>query len=322
MNLWNPEDWGPADIWFNTDRHTYHFAGKTRPFIPGVTGILKKGHGAPHLVRWAARKAGERVSFERDKLLALLDLNEPELVTKWVSEASEVHSGRARDIGSNFHNIAEAMTLGRTPPAVEFDEVPPMVEQWQQWLKDFDVEILAAELGVWNPGFPYGGKFDAIARVPSVSDKPVMLDYKTGATGPHLDYVLQLSAYAYAPYIVDFENGQQAPMPDIDRSTAVVVKVRPESAKGFQPHQHLGDAFKVFGAAHTVAEWDKKYDRDAYQAPMVPPVTDDEASFARMVDEAATVQELRDVWAAAELVGKYSAELDALCKARVQELGA
>jgi hypothetical protein len=139
-----------------------------------------------------------------------------------------------RDFGTATHTVLENVIKGQPldtdlqvvegtatyPVDNTFTEWVP--KWWDEFVKDFDVEVVECEETVTSP-LGYGGSFDLILRVNGVL---TMVDAKSNRGGPRDSVALQNEAYRRCPEIIDMTTGVRRPMPEVERSA--VLWLRPE----------------------------------------------------------------------------------------------
>jgi len=116
------------------------------------------------------------------------------------------YDSRARDAGELVHKIAEDVLLGKTPyvPA-GYEMVAGYINEF---VKEFDVKLIAAEPQLINYEVGYAGSADLLASLTLHTGERVnaVLDYKSGS-GIYGSVAYQCSAYAHAETIIDVEAG-------------------------------------------------------------------------------------------------------------------
>ena len=189
--------------------------------VTSVTGIVNKFGIPDYYKRKGIEKAidimAQPGAQERLALSATLK-NERARKHKnntWQTELyEEAKSGPqdAMDIAANFgieaHAIIERMAMNDVNQRwesgldlrpfrndVESIEYGSIVEGFQAWFRDSDLQILASELMVYHPAYKYAGTIDLVCRHEGTADL-VVIDVKTG--GVFDEAAMQVSAYATA----------------------------------------------------------------------------------------------------------------------------
>ena len=181
--------------------------------VTSVTGIVNKFGIPDYYKRKGIEKAidimAQPGAQERLELSAKLK-NERARKHKnntWQTELyEEAKSGpqEAMDIATNFgtdaHEIIERIAMNDVNQKWESDldestEYSSIVEGFQEWNRDYDLQIIASELMVYHPAYKYAGTIDLVCRRIG-TDELVVVDIKTG--GVFNESAMQISAYSYA----------------------------------------------------------------------------------------------------------------------------
>ena len=181
--------------------------------VTSVTGIVNKFGIPDYYKRKGIEKAidimAQPGAQERLELSAKLK-NERARKHKnntWQTELyEEAKSGpqEAMDIATNFgtdaHEIIERIAMNDVNQKWESDldestEYSSIVEGFQAWNRDYDLQIIASELMVYHPAYKYAGTIDLVCRRIG-TDELVVVDIKTG--GVFNESAMQISAYSYA----------------------------------------------------------------------------------------------------------------------------
>jgi hypothetical protein len=176
--------------------------GRVVPGVTTVTGIADK----PGLRQWAVDLTAAYAVTHVD---ALLNRSEVEgygfLRYRWKREPKldadpnlrnwhEYVLNDAADMGTWFHEYAEAdLTDGFTAEPVE-DWQQEMVDAWNLFKFEHDIEVLLVEETVYNP-IGYAGTFDLLVRI---DGKVYLVDIKT-SRGTWPEHLMQLAALGAAP---------------------------------------------------------------------------------------------------------------------------
>jgi len=185
--------------------------------VTSVTGIVNKFGIPDYYKRKGIEKAidimAQPGAQERLALSATLK-NERARKHKnhtWQTELyEEAKSGPqdAMDIAANFgieaHEIIEDLAMADVRDDVTAErnlsygrggEYGSIIEGFQGWFRDNDLQILASELMVYHPAYKYAGTIDLVCRHEGTADL-VVIDVKTG--GVFDEAAMQVSAYATA----------------------------------------------------------------------------------------------------------------------------
>lgn len=189
-----------------------------------VTTLISGGKPKPALLPWGIKMTAEYAVANAPRLYAMVQAaaGDPDAlagVVSWLKGAPYRDREKKADLGTTFHEIAEAHALGKLRPTVP-PEAEPLVRHFERFLTDWRPEFELAEATVYNLRESYAGTLDGIA-VMGHPRRRLLLDYKTGAD-VYDEVALQLAAYARAEGIY-LAPGTTAPMPAVDG--AVVVHV-------------------------------------------------------------------------------------------------
>ena len=165
--------------------------GELLPSVTNILGILDK----PALTWWYVKGALSAAWESREALRHM-----PDADTAYNAFKSAAHKKRdkAADLGTDIHNVCEALAGDRKLPSYSAT-AKPYVDQFLRFVSEHDVEFLAVERTVIHPDVGYGGTYDALVRM---HGELCLLDFKTGS-GVYPEAALQLSALANAPYYID-----------------------------------------------------------------------------------------------------------------------
>lgn len=235
---------------------------------PSVTNVIDTSLNKPALVGWAARTVAEEALNSLPKLVKMARTERQAAVT-WLKGQPYAKKDEAAHLGSAAHDIAEQVILG-TRSRDEADDLEEplrsMVMQFLAFLVDWRPEYEATEATVVNRTVGYAGTLDALVRLPDLGDRLLVLDYKTGATGPYPEWALQLAAYANAEALW-LPDGTEIPMPTV--AGALILRVRPEF---YALHEMPSgpEVFETFRSMAAVAQWVHAQDDKTCGDPLVP----------------------------------------------------
>lgn len=179
-------------------------AGK-RIVVAGVTTITGIAH-KPGLLQWACDQTAAYAVTHVDDLLNRDETQgygflryrwkrEPKLdddpnIRNW----HEHVLNDAADMGRWGHEYVEADLLGDFLPEVTEQWQAEMVEVWEQFKFEHEIEALLVECTVYNPE-GYAGTFDLLVKIDGVT---YLLDIKT-SRGTWPEHYMQLAALGAAP---------------------------------------------------------------------------------------------------------------------------
>jgi hypothetical protein len=225
------------------NNHSYLIDGEK---ADGVTWIIGNGMPKPALVGWAGRTVAEAAVERRD---VWKDMSDGAAI-EWLKQAPYSDRDKAANKGTRVHNLAEHLARGEevevpTELAGHVDSYLAFREEW----KPTD-ELL--ELVVINRTHRYMGTLDLIATL--VDGQRWLLDLKTNRSGPFGETALQLAAYRYAETYLDPANGDELPMPEVDRAGVVWLR-----ADGFDLYPYIADKaqWRIFLYCQQVAHFNQ-----------------------------------------------------------------
>lgn len=241
------------------DRSGYYATSAGR--FMSVTTILSNGVPKPALMHWAAFEAAQCAVDSIPDLVKARGENARLEMRNWIQRAAERKRDTAADLGTVVHGFLEAQILGQPTPEYT-DEQRPFIDAFNRFLDAFQPEFEASELTVGNPEHEYAGTLDAIARIPSLTDELLMLDWKTGKS-VYPEVGMQLAAYRRCPIGWTRPDGVQVDVPVT--VGAMVLHLRPEHMPGGEPHGYAlrpvrtdDEVFGKFLAAKEIAHATRK----------------------------------------------------------------
>lgn len=219
------------------DRYMVLPVGATEPIgytrATNVAGMLSDKFG---IHRWEKQCVALGFALRPDLLALVQGLNpdDKETLNKIIKRAHEAGGGtKAADLGTAWHSIAErAATEPEWIPPAPYDKD---IIALRNALRIAGLEIVAGmnERMMVNDEWQIAGTADLI--VTDGTDR-FFADYKTGKDVKFgsLDYSIQLAIYAncnnlYRQHPTDPALDVREPMPDVSKSTGVIIHVRPGS---------------------------------------------------------------------------------------------
>lgn len=235
-----------------------------------VTTLIGGGKPKPALLPWGIKATAEYAVANADRLYAMVKAagGDPDAlsgVVGWLKGAPYREREKKADLGTLFHEIAEAHALARPRPVVTPD-VAPLVAQFERFLAEWRPEYELAEATVYHVKESYAGTLDGIARMGNPARR-LLLDYKTGKD-VYDEVALQLAAYARAEGVY-LGPGNVAPMPAVDG--AVVIHVMAEGYRVVPVD--IGDAvWRSFRYVREVFRYQDEIAKTVLSEPMAVPV--------------------------------------------------
>jgi len=230
-----------------------------------VTTILQ-AVPKPALVGWSAREAATFAVDNWKQISALIRKQEREAAASLVKNAANRNRDRAANVGTSVHQAIEALILDKPMP--DWDEqIAGHMDQFLEFVKDFDVTFEAAEAQAFSRSERYAGSFDFIGTIPKIgevaSGPRVLGDVKTGK-GIYPEVALQLAAYAHAEF-VGMPNGTEVPLPAVDCGVALHLR---SDGYALVPVRIDDEVFKSFLYVREVWRWMNEIADDVLGVPL------------------------------------------------------
>ena len=308
---------GPAGSTI-TKRGRYYIDTTTGASYPSVTTVLDAALSKPALNAWYAKTTAVRAVDALAELSRRVRLDGPDDTIRWLARAPREAASTAAIRGSDLHDLAERHATGQDLPADLADDVRAMLTQYQTFLTDFQPEISHAEMTVLNRTIGYGGTCDAVMTLPAFGAGPLIVDYKTGRTGPYAEWAIQLAAYAHGELVLARDGKQTTtrPMPEIDTSRALILRIRPDT---YELHEAdltgLIGVFEAMTVIHAFTRADTPF-KQCF------PQHKNPEYWAESIRKAATVDDLNRIWIDAVAVNAWTDDLLTRCQRRKAEIDA
>lgn len=227
--------------------------------LPSVTTILSTALNKPALPGWAAKVVAEEAMANLPKLVRMSRADRDGAV-KFLKGRPYAQRDDAATAGTKAHDLAESYVLGK-PYEVPAPDTPlgQTLAQFVKFLEDWRPEFEATEAVVANVTGGWAGTLDAVARIPALGNRLLVIDYKTSKSGPYAEWGLQVAAYARAEFLW-LPDGTKTDMPPIDG--AAVLRLRPDFYALHELTADLDDLVAAFTAARHVASWALDADED------------------------------------------------------------
>ncbi len=182
-----------VDLEFNEAKHQYSHNGE---FVPAVTSVLSTTIAKQQfLMPWAVKMGAEWFK-DNSEAFSQAEISIEDMVNG-IKRAYKKRSVGAINVGRAVHEWCEQAILWKLGNA----EVPSMpsdeqaanaINAFRDWIKQNEVEWLAAEQRVYSRTHNYAGTVDAVARV---NGEFTVIDFKT-STRIYEEYYLQVAAYS------------------------------------------------------------------------------------------------------------------------------
>jgi hypothetical protein len=193
--------------------------------LPSVTTILSTALNKPALVGWAAKTVAEEALTNLPQIVKMSRTDRDGAV-KFLKGRPYAERDDAANAGTKAHELAEAYVLGKPyeVPAPDTD-LGKTLAQFVKFLEEWRPEFEATEAVVANVTVGWAGTLDAIARIPALGNRLLVIDYKTSKSGPYAEWGLQIAAYARSEFLW-LPDGTKTEMPAIEG--AAVLRLRPD----------------------------------------------------------------------------------------------
>ena len=182
-----------VDLEFNESKHQYSHNGE---FVPAVTSVLSTTIAKQQfLMPWAVKMGAEWFK-DNSEAFTQAEISIEDMVNG-IKRAYKKRSVGAINVGREVHEWCEQAILWKLGEA----EIPSMptdekavnaINAFRDWVKQNEVEWLAAEQRVYSRTHNYAGTVDAVARV---NGEFAVIDFKT-STRIYEEYYLQVAAYS------------------------------------------------------------------------------------------------------------------------------
>jgi hypothetical protein len=202
------------------------YDGPQATSLVSVTTILD-AISKPSLYKWNGTQAARRAT-ELD-IPAMIKEHGKLKTVEMIAGAANQKRDNSAARGTRVHAAIErhldgASSESATDKLVDARE-RGMFDGYQRFVEDYELEVVQQELAVCNVAHGWAGRYDVAGRCYGTFGETVVIDWKTGATGPHSTWALQLSAYANGDQLVD-----GGPLPvEVSKRTALAVRLYPGS---------------------------------------------------------------------------------------------
>ncbi|WP_203750239.1 hypothetical protein [Actinoplanes cyaneus] len=214
---------------------------------PGVTSVISM-LPKPFLQPWAAKVVATYAVENLGEIVGIAMRGDRQGAIDYLKGAPRRDTAKAAEVGSEAHDYFERMAKGESVGRVHPD-LKPFVDHFDEFLQEFQPEVIFTEETVWSEKHDYAGSFDAYAVI---GGERLWMDWKTTRSGVHPEVAIQLAAYRHADYIIR-PDGSRVPLPQADGGA--VVHVRPEGWS-LVPVNCGPEAFEVFKTLRQVFDWE------------------------------------------------------------------
>ncbi|MBT2213482.1 hypothetical protein [Actinomadura sp. NEAU-AAG7] len=302
-----------------TRRGRYYIDTVNGGRYPSVTTVIDAALAKPALTGWYATQTAGRAVDQLAELSRRVRLDGPESAAAWLARAPRDTSHAAAVRGSDLHDLAERHAHGEEPPADLAHDVKAMLGQYERFRADWRPTIAHTEMTVLNRTMGYGGTADAVMSLPAYAGLPLITDYKTGRTGPHAEWAVQLAAYANGECVLKRTGDKRTKiveeiMPAVDISRALILRIRPDT---YELHEAdltgLLDVFAAMLKVHSFATSAEPFTERR-------PATESATYWTNRIDTARTVDDLHTIWVDAVAASQWDDRLLNHCATRKAQL--
>lgn len=209
--------------------HNHRFYDRPRgEWRHSTTKIADAATDSKALLPWAARETAARAVHQHDTVTSMLAEGRDRDAVNWLAKAPTDARDLAGQIGTTVHSAAESFIRTEEIPDGLQPEVERAVVHLVDYLDHTGIRLTQPELCVYNSTLGYGGTLDALAHLPDSgpNDPPVVVDFKTGRSGPYASWALQVASYAHCDtHVMDDAN---QPLPPMDTRRALILRLRPD----------------------------------------------------------------------------------------------
>ena len=229
--------------------------------VTSVNDVISK----PSLYKWNGTQAARRAVENLEDIKAMLKAEGKLKTVEWIASSAEEKRDNSAARGTRVHKAIERHldgedTKSATDKLVDARE-QGMFEGYLAFSDDYELDVQRQEVGVCNPEHGWAGRYDWLGSCYGSFGENIVGDWKTGATGPHSTWALQLAAYANGTIYVD--SGEEIPDNLVSRKIALAVRLYPGSYSthwldGKDGRPSLKELYMVFRAARVVWEFEQQ----------------------------------------------------------------
>lgn len=208
------------------------------------------------LYKWHGTQAARRAVENLEEIKTRLKSEGKLRTVEWLTGAAEEKRDSAAARGTRVHMAIErhldGIPVGDATSRLVDARERGMFEGYLRFAEDYELEVVHQELAVCNVQHGWAGRYDVAGRCYGTFGETAVIDWKTGATGPHSTWALQLAAYAHADQLVDGGD-----VPEVSKQVALAVRLYPGSYSthwldGKDGRPSLKELYMVFRCARAV----------------------------------------------------------------------
>jgi hypothetical protein len=265
----------PSVGMYRTEDHEYYWNGKGP--LPGVTTPMKMYDRSGALMTWAKNETASFALRHLDILVAHRLHNQPvpecvpcqkargpfdgtRAAKYWVASISDYKRDVAADLGTEIHAIAEAIG-GEAEREVD-PALIPYGETYQEFLYEWQPDILEIEYMGWNDMYGFAGTGDLIARLRrtghELDGKVTAIDIKSWTKEEPIkdtyypETAMQLAACTNFDFIGKVGDPTEYPLPKVEAYAVLLL-----GAEEYRliPYSVTDRTFQAFLACLNLYQW-------------------------------------------------------------------
>lgn len=236
--------------------------GRDRSWTRATT-IAKTISDEYNLQLWGKRMVAKGIGIRRDlyALASATPIDDKDTLNDICRQATDaVAAGGKANLGSALHSFTERIDRGESMAEINAPE--PWNFDLQAYREELDrchvtIEADMVERIVTLHELGIAGTFDRLVRVPG-HDLPMIADLKTGGFLAWQDFSIQFAIYANADTLYSLKTRQHEPMPEVDKTKALVIHLPVGTAKCDLYLLDIEAGWEALQHAMWVRKWQKR----------------------------------------------------------------
>lgn len=236
--------------------------GKDRSWTRATT-IAKTISDEYHLNLWGKRMVVKGIGIRRDlyALASATPIDDKDTLNSIAKQATDaVNAGGKANLGSALHSFTERVDRGES--LAEIAAPDPWDLDLQAYCDEMrrcnvTIEADMVERIVTLHELGIAGTFDRLVRVPG-HDLPMIADLKTGGFLAWQDFAIQFAIYANADTLYDLKTQKHEPMPEVDKTQALVIHLPVGQAKCDLYFLDIAAGWEALQHCMWVRKWQKR----------------------------------------------------------------
>lgn len=209
--------------------------GRDRSWTRATT-IAKVLSDTYNLELWGKRMVVKGIGIRRDlyALASATPIDDKDTLNSIAKQATDaVAAGGKANLGSALHSFTERVDRGESLEEINAPE--PWDQDLLAYCEEMDrchvsIEADMVERIVTLHELGIAGTFDRLVTIPGF-DLPMIADLKTGGFLAWQDFAIQFAIYANADSLYSLKTQKHEPMPEIDKTQALVMHLPVGQAK-------------------------------------------------------------------------------------------